>query len=133
MFLNFFFIVNIYKAGEKFGAVFSRFYAPQHDFEWEYCGSHCKSSPQTRELVGLDMLQSTLLTVTDVLDVDTSAIDLERAINDLPSMYPETVTVTSSELSNGRRFAITFNSELGKLYCGKIWLYLETTCNNSSC
>ena len=88
---------------------------PNHDFGGEYCESHCKSSPQTRELTGLAMLQSTLLTVTDVLDVDTSAIDLERAINDLPSMYPETVTVTSSELSNGRRFAITFNSELGKL------------------
>ncbi|XP_067950540.1 fibrocystin-L-like [Watersipora subatra] len=49
----------------------------------------------------------------DILDVDTSATDLQNALNDLPTISPERVQVTSTEITNGRTFTVTFNSELG--------------------
>ena len=48
----------MHKAGGGMGDFSHAYLTPKHDFEGEYCESHCKSSPETRELAGLDMLQS---------------------------------------------------------------------------
>ncbi|XP_067950539.1 fibrocystin-L-like [Watersipora subatra] len=70
---------------------------------------------------------------TDILDVDTSAIDLQNALNDLPTISPERVQVTSAEITNGRTFTVTFNSELGnwpemtQKHSGGVWVTISTT------
>ena len=55
--------------------------------------------------------------IVDILDVDTSAIDLESALNDVPSIYPERAIVSATDVTNGDMktvtYTITFNSEAG--------------------
>mgnify|MGYP001797184552 FL=1 len=61
--------------------------------------------------------------IIDILDVDTSAIDLESALNDVPSIYPERVIVSATDVTNGDMktvtYTITFNSEAG------MYLYVQ--------
>lgn len=63
----------------------------------------------------------TFLFLSDVLNIDTDSIKLEKALNDLPTIYPERVSVTASDITGGKRFIVTFNSELGK-YSTEYWM-----------
>jgi len=55
-----------------------------------------------------------IIWTADKFTASTAARDIQKALNTLPSITPETVTVTKMDVTDGVAYTVTFNSERGR-------------------
>jgi len=48
--------------------------------------------------------------LTAYIDAGASAAAVQAALNSLPTVAPDTVTVVTTPITNGNRYTVTFNS-----------------------
>lgn len=67
----------------------------------------------SREDFEVSLLSYNFLVPSDVLNYESTADDVANALNDLPTIAPDVVSVVRGDITSGRRFTVTFHSALG--------------------